>query len=447
MENHGIALPADNRVYQRNSKDAASIAFTSATPVRVRVRKGTKEILPWRTCKGRVDGVPTGGPYTIEFELPNGSRATARNILVGDLWVLAGQSNMDGCGKMVDLEPPSPMVRCFYYDETWDVAKDGLCYVLDSIDPVHWAHLPNPDEVAKARDWERRWREHGAGLGVRFGKELFKATGVPIGLIMCSHGGTSLEQWDPAKKDLGGQSLYGSMMRRVGVCGGTVAGFAWYQGESDANEPLAPSYKARMKAFIAAVRKDFKNAQLPFLQVQLARFFVDELQFPPVWWNLIQQAQLDVQREVKNMATAAAIDGTLSDAIHLDAVSERRMGARLAELALVLKYGKKAPLGLMPEKVRFANKARTQIEVIYSNVRATLAPATDVKGFWIEDHAHERVAVVSAIAKGSRVVLTLEQPLPKGGTLWYGRNTNPMTNLRDKLFAAPVFGPAKIGQK
>lgn len=444
MDSAGLALPADNRVYQRNSKGAATIAFGAARPVRVRVRKGTKVVLPWRESKGRIEGVPTGGPYTLEFEARNGSNAVVRDILVGDLWVLAGQSNMDGCGKLLDLEPPSPMVHCFYHDDTWDGAQDPLCYVLESIDPVHTAHLPNVEEVAKARAWERRWREYGAGLGVRFGKDLNQATGVPIGLIMCSHGGTSLEQWDPAKKELGGQSLYGSMMRRVMACGGAVAGMAWYQGESDANEQLAPTYKDRMKAFIAAVRKDFKDPRLPFLQVQIGRFFIDETQFPPVWWDLVQQAQLDVQREVKGVGTTSPIDGTLSDAIHIDAASCRRTGARLAELALVLKYGKRAPLALIPDKVRIANKARTQIEITYANVRGKLAPASGVQGFWVEDAKNGRILVTAAVAKGNRVLLTLERSVGEA-TLWYGRNTNPLTNLHDKLFAAPVFGPVAVG--
>ena len=49
-----------------------------------------------------------------------------------------------------------------------------------------------------------------------------------------AHGGTSMEQWDPAKKGEGGNSLYGSMLRQVKLAGGKVKGVLWYQGESDA---------------------------------------------------------------------------------------------------------------------------------------------------------------------------------------------------------------------
>ncbi len=76
---------------------------------------------------------------------------------------------------------------------------------------------------------------------------MVEATGVPIGLVACAHGGTSMEQWNPAKKDEGGKSLYGSMLRQFQLAGGKVKGVLWYQGESDANgeacEDLSPGLR------------------------------------------------------------------------------------------------------------------------------------------------------------------------------------------------------------
>jgi sialate O-acetylesterase len=435
-----LTLPQRDRVYQRGANGMATIRFSASRPVRVRVVKGARTVVGWRRSRSAIAGVPTGGPYTLEFELPEGMVRKVGGVLVGDLWVLAGQSNMDGIGKLVDLEPPSPMVHAYYYDETWDVAKDPLCRVYDSVDSVHWP-VPKRD-LAEHRDYAHNFAEAGAGLGVRFGKDLYKATRVPIGLIVCSHGGTSMDQWDPKKARLGGRSLYGSMLRRVGVCGGKVAGVVWYQGESDAHSD-APGYTSKMKMLVRAMRRDFGDARLPFVYVQLGRYFVSEEEFPPGPWNRVQQEQLALADALPRAAMAAAVDGDLSDIIHLDAPALRVMGSRLAELALVLKYGKKAPLTLQPARVACSDKARTAIRVRYKNVRGRLRPGTKVWGFWVED-ATGRIPLKRVSTKGDTVTLELARPAKRGAKVWYGRGLNPTVNLRDAKFAAPVYGPVGV---
>ena len=442
MSPQAVQLPACNRVFQRANNGTGRIPFVTQAPVQARVTQGGKTIVGWHTSKGVISGVPTGGPYSLEVKTPAGEVLSASGLLIGDLWILAGQSNMDGCGKLIDTEPPSKIVHNFYYSETWDIAKDPLCVLVDSIDPVHW---PCEEEgLPEARRADHLFRETGAGMGVRFGKELHKATGVPIGLISCSHGGTSIEQWSPKKKRLGGHSLYGSMLRRVNACGGAVTGVLWYQGESNANPNTAGTYKARMKAFIETVRRDLNAPKLPFIQVQISRVFSGEAAFVPECWNGIQRDQLELALEMRRVATAAAIDCSLSDTIHIDAASGRLMGRRLAELALVLAYKKKAPLTIHPTRVSVVGKARDTICVTYKNVRGSLKPAKGVRGFYVEDGQGGRVAVLAAVAKGNTVTLTLEKSVGKAAQLWYGRGLNPATNLRDSLFAAPVFGPVNV---
>ena len=101
---------------------------------------------------------------------------------------------------------------------------------------------------------------------------LVESTGVPIGLIASAHGGTSMEQWNPAKKEQGGNSLYGSMLRQVKLAGGKVRGVLWYQGESDAMGGAWKVYPKVFADFIAAVRSDFGQPELPFYYVQIGRF-------------------------------------------------------------------------------------------------------------------------------------------------------------------------------
>ena len=437
-----LELPMPNQVFQRAKSGTACIPIRAERPVRARIVQGRKAITPWQTTREGIRRVPVGGPYTLEVDVGASKLQRVAGLLVGDLWVLAGQSNMDGCGKLVNLEPPSPLVHCYYYTEQWGIAKDPICRLVDSIDPVHWPS--GVDDLDAARENDRKYREIGASLGVRFGKRIVKATGVPVGLIVCSHGGTSIEQWDPGRRDEGGRSLYGSMVRRVRACGGRVAGMLWYQGESNANPQTSSAYKERMRAFIEAVRRDFSTPALPFLQVQLARFFGDANSLPPDHWNRIQQVQLDLTMEMKQVGLVAAIDSALDDIIHINTPSLKRLGDRLAELALVMVYGAKGPGSLAPAHVDFVDTCRTRLRIRYKNVRGRLSPAQDVRGFFVEDPQGNRIALSSARARGNAVLIELERAAEPGSRLWYGRGLNPATNLRDATFAAPVFGPVRL---
>ncbi|MBW7461290.1 sialate O-acetylesterase, partial [Paenibacillus sepulcri] len=150
-------------------------------------------------------------------------------VYVGDLWVLAGQSNMEGCGRLIHVEEPQPGVSCFYMGDRWDLAVEPLCWLLESPDPVHWTPLPEGMGVSEEKRKEyirmaRRDRVHGSGLGLPFGKMMLRHTGVPVGLLMVAHGGTSMSQWDAALAGEGGRSLYGAMLRVIREAGGKVRG-------------------------------------------------------------------------------------------------------------------------------------------------------------------------------------------------------------------------------
>src|SRR5262249_31827368 len=151
---------------------------------------------------------------------------------------------------------------------------------------------------------EHKNRKKGAGLGLPFAAELVEATGVPIGLIACAHGGTSTEEWSPAKKEDGGKSLYGSMLRQINLAGGKVKGVLWYQGESDALGQ-GQAWKVYPKAFadfITAVRADTALHELPFFYVQIGRFVSGA---DPRGWNAVQDAQRTTAERVPNTAVVS----------------------------------------------------------------------------------------------------------------------------------------------
>ncbi len=461
-----IIEPQPCQVYQRQDNGIAAISIRGevhhGTPAIIEARiSGNAATSNWREIEiknrsftGKLDGIPVGGPYCIEIRAYNGKETVTvavPEVLVGDLWILAGQSNMDGCGKLINLETPSRYVHCYYYNETWGIARDPLCRLVDSIDPVHWpVGMEDASTRAEVSRWERAFNDHGAGLGVRFGKDLYRATGVPVGLIICSHGGTSIRQWSPELKRLGGNSLYGSMMRRVNAVGGKVAGCLWYQGESDAIGRNVETYKHETIEFVNALRKDLGNPNLPFIYVQLGPLLHNAFDMEDSVlvdaWNKVQAEQLAIESEIPNTAMTAAVDATNSDIIHLDSVSLRRIGARMAKLARKLVFGHNFHIGPRPRRAEFLDEDRTKLRIVFDGVNEKLIPARGIRGFLIEKE-NSRVEITSCRRgpDGTSVLIDVASPIPRGATLWHGRGIVPTCNLADRLgFPVPVFGPIML---
>ena len=458
-----VLQPRQNAVIQRSGNAAhvgVQIEATEKGRLFARVKRdgSTLSKFDWRTigqsngtlATGVIESLPVGGEYTVEFELRNFrgvvlGKASVKGLLVGDLWILGGQSNMDGYGKLVGTETPSKHVHAFYFDDRWDLAADPLCWYNEAVDSVHW-FTADPVERAKAAKNDRIFRQQGAGLAVSFGKTMVKRTEVPIGLIVCSHGGTSMEQWDPGKLELGGASLYGSMIRRVQAVGGKVAGMLWYQGESDANKDALPHFHNRMVNFVKAVRKDIGAPKMPFLYVQIGPFFTGGEIAP--FWNGLQADQLAQEKELAPALMTTAIDLGLDDAIHISTQGQRRLGKRMAHLAEILAHGRTSlRKGPRPANIRFSDKNRTILRVHYSDVNSELYPKRDVRGFWAKFEGKDLAILKQEVdlEKPDTVVLTFAEPVPKKAELWYGIGVNPAVNLVDEAdMAAPMFGPVVI---
>ena len=136
-----------------------------------------------------------------------GSTTVVGDVLVGDLWVLAGQSNMEGVGDLVDVQKPDPLVHSFDQLDAWGVAREPLHNLPGAVDRVHWRKNKQGEPeryTGEALAKFNETRKKGAGLGLPFAVEMVRRTGVPVGLVPCAHGGTSMDQWSPELKDKGG---------------------------------------------------------------------------------------------------------------------------------------------------------------------------------------------------------------------------------------------------
>ena len=151
-------------------------------------------------------------------------------------------------------------------------------------------------------------------MGCRFAVEMVKRTGVPVGLIPCAHGGTSMAQWDPALKDKGGDSLYGAMIRRFEAIGSKATGVLWYQGEAEANPQASAVFARKFEDFVAAVRRDFAQPDLPFYYVQIGRHVSTASGRE---WNAVQEAQRVLGDKIPKSGVVGAIDFALDDQIHV----------------------------------------------------------------------------------------------------------------------------------
>lgn len=444
----------DHMVVQRNRRNVSEAVFAGTCaargPVLATVRKGAKALKAFdgvkvgtaarRKFTGCLKGVPAGGPYTIELAV-GGERLTVRDVLVGDVWLLGGQSNMQGCGLFPRQRlPVDPLVRAFTMDDRWGAARDPIHNMWACVDQVHIDLVGGTRPPKPPADW-------GVCPGPAFGNEMRRLTGAPQGLIACAHGGTSMKQWDPRRKREGGKSLYGAMVRRLNRNGRRVAGLVWYQGCSDALPGEAPLYTARMRHFVAAVRRDAGDPRLPVAMVQISRVIG--------WasgaaWNSIQDQQRRLPQVIRGLTVVPAIDLPLDDAIHISGAGQYVLGARLARAMQALRAGRRAGLPPPALKTVTLETARGMgvVVVDFEHVAGRLRSGDRPSGFAIvtQSGAHNHYDI-QLDGPRARIRSSLPESELAGAVLHYGYGTDPYCNIGDAAGRPlPVFGPVRLGK-
>ncbi len=281
----------------------------------------------WKVVLDKLD---VGEPLEMTVQGSSGSTLTLKNILVGEVWVCSGQSNMEfplNAGKNAKEEAAAaqyPKIRLF------TVKKNNT---------------PQPQI-----DCSGNWTECSpatvggfSAVAYFFGRDVFQQLGVPVGLIHTSWGGTPAQLWtsrpvleaNAALKGLvpGGSGLYNGMI--APLIPYAIRGAIWYQGES--NIGGAYQYRTLFPAMIANWRTDWGQGDFPFGFVQIAPFFYGGQD--PALCAELREAQLLTLAASPNTGMAVTMDiGDLKD-IHPK--NKQDVGKRLALWALAKVYGQK----------------------------------------------------------------------------------------------------------
>lgn len=282
-----------------------------------------------------------GGPYSIDIS--DGEALTIKDVLIGEVWICSGQSNME-------------MPIHGFYGQPVEGAMDEMLeanqYPNIRLFTVSVTPKAEPQEDCGG-SWLQSSPENVgnfSAVAYIFGKNLNKVLNIPIGLITPNAGGTGIEAWmsEEAIKETTGinqelafqpvnkwestvpSHLYNGMIHPI--TNFTARGFIWYQGESNQHNYF--DYDKLMASMVQLWRKDWKNAKMPFYYVQLAPFTfdgVDKISLP-----LTIEAQYKALGLIPHSGIVPTTDLGHPTAIHHP--RKRQVAQRLAALALKHTY-------------------------------------------------------------------------------------------------------------
>jgi sialate O-acetylesterase len=291
--------------------------------------------------------------FTVTFE----------NVLVGEVWFCAGQSNMEmGISvvenRMEELDDVNyPLIRCSL------IAKDSNPFPVERI-PSFWF------ECSRENVTTGGWNGFSA-VALFFGKKIHKELNVPVGLIQAAFSGSRIDPWIPLEEmkdnpfyaeqyrdadeankkyfedkkndknarhpfanlkdydQLKPATVYNAMVAPVVPF--AIRGVLWYQGESNVGDGM--KYADELSALIHGWRKAFGQGDFPFYYVQLPPWQYGVEGSLPALWEA-QAACLSIS----NTAQAVTVD--IGDPVDIHPKQKKPVGERLAFIALAKTYGR-----------------------------------------------------------------------------------------------------------
>jgi sialate O-acetylesterase len=283
-----------------------------------------------------------GGPYNIE--ITDGEKLVLNDVLIGEVWFLGGQSNMEMPLKGNKNQPITGSNETILksYNKNirlYTVPRVSTTEIQENSKPSDWK-IASPETVPAF-----------SAVGYFFGKLINEIKNVPIGLINDNFGGSSIEAWMsadelnnfpeivvPKKGDsikVQNQTpttLFNGML--YPILGYGIRGVLWYQGESNRNR--YERYADLFPAMVADWRKKWGIGEFPFYWAQIAPFGY-AVNDKEVNSALIRDVQRTSLTKIPNSGMAVLMDVGEEKLIH--PANKKEVGDRLAYIALAKNYG------------------------------------------------------------------------------------------------------------
>ncbi len=351
-----------------------------------------------------------GGPHEINVLAEDDSELTFTDVLIGDVWVASGQSNMQWAVSASN-NPEAEVAAADWPEIRFiDVPRKPAEDPAHSFETAGWTAV-TPQTIGGF-----------SAVAYYFGRDLHKELNVPIGLVGCNWGGTQMEAWtskealetsptfaarveadekipddEKAREERLrnphiASSLFNGMLSPVIPYG--IRGAIWYQGESNAGRHA--QYAELSKLMIADWRNRWGQGDFPFLLVQLAAF-----EPGGETWPFLREAQADTL-EASNTGMAVATD--IGDRTDIHPKNKQDVGRRLALVARAIAYGQ--------DDVEYSGPVFRELEIDGGRVRLSfehlgggLKAEGELKGFEIAG-ADGKFVPAKAQIDGAQVVVS-----------------------------------------
>jgi sialate O-acetylesterase len=474
------ALLADHMVIQRGLPVHVWGMAAPQEPVAVTFRGETKSGTADDLGRWSIYLSPgeAGGPFQLTIKAAN--TITLNDVLVGDVWVASGQSNMEF--PMTDLINAQTEIAAAQYPKIrlLRVEHKPADYPLESVEAKTWAAC-TPETVADS-----------SAVAYFFARDLQKKLGVPIGLVESFWGGTPAESWTSFRAlsaDASLMPVFGARAKMLAAESTTqlklqnaeheyqqaveqakadgkpipsrpwhpsfaawapaalyngmiapltpfaIRGVIWYQGESNSGPDRAPLYARLFQTMIRDWRHAWDEGDFPFLFVQIANWNTA----PEALWPEVRDAQRQALA-LKNTGMAVTID--IGDPDNIHPKNKLDVGLRLALAARAIAYGEK--IEWSGPVYRQLTEEEHALRVWFDHaggLSAKGAEGAPLTGFEVAGADGKYVAADAKIEGASVVVSNSAVPMPV--SVRYGWAANPICNLvnREGLPASPFQAP------
>lgn len=329
-------------------------------------------------------------PLSITFDDGEGT-VTIQNVLAGEVWVCAGQSNMEmpvkGFGNCPVLN---------YNQEVINAAGNRQ---------VRSAKIPSIMRMTPQEDADTYWRECSpqtvgefSATGYFFAKMVNKALDIPVGLIEANKGGTRVEswltkenlekytneptdsigivnfkkEWDYHRALVWGNGTFNPILNY------TVKGILFYQGCSNVGDP-GDKYSQSMKLLVEQWRSQFKLGEIPFYFVQIAPFISGNAN--GLWNAQLQEQQYKASKIIPNSGLVCTNDCVFPyEGEQIHPAQKQKVGERLAFLALNKTYGMSTVICDSPS-FRDMQVKNDTVMIHLDNECGGISRCTDIVGF------------------------------------------------------------------